>query len=113
MALNSKLATAAVNGEADGLAALLNGGKLRLCDGTQPATGDDEVGTQVLLAELTFGSPAFGAAANGVVTATAITKDSSANATGAASWCRDRMETDDGESRRGVDREERGERDHD
>jgi len=63
-------------------------GKLRIYDGTQAATADTAIGAQVLLAELTFGDPAFGAASNGVATANAITADSSANATGTASWFR-------------------------
>jgi hypothetical protein len=42
----------------------------------------------VLLAELTFGNPAFGAASAGVATANAITQDSSANASGTCTWFR-------------------------
>jgi hypothetical protein len=40
----------------------------------------------VLLADLTMSDPAFGAAAAGVATASAITDDSSANATGTADY---------------------------
>jgi hypothetical protein len=47
---------------------------------------DTALGAQVLLAELTFNSTPFGAASAGVITANAITSDSSANATGTASW---------------------------
>jgi hypothetical protein len=88
MASNLKLANAGVNEEADAFGALFDGGYLRIYDGAQPATADTEVTTQVLLAELTFGSPAFGAAVSGVITANAITKDSSANASGTAAWFR-------------------------
>ena len=70
------------------MCALANNGFLRIYDGTQAATADTAVGAQVLLAELTFGATAFGAASAGVATANAITQDSSANATGTASWFR-------------------------
>lgn len=60
-------------------------GLLRIYDGTRPATGG---AATTLLAELTFSDPAFAAASGGVLTASAITQDSSANATGTASWFR-------------------------
>ena len=65
-----------------------NGALLRIYDGTRPADADTAVGAQVLLAELTCGSPFAGAAASGVLTANAITQDSSANASGTATWFR-------------------------
>lgn len=58
---------------------------LRIYDGTRPATGGTAT---TLLAELTFTDPAFSASSGGVLTASAITQDSSANATGTASWFR-------------------------
>lgn len=88
MALNSQMSNAAVNAEADALAPLLNTGYLRIYDGTQPATADTAITTQVLLAELRFNATAFPAAVNGVLTANAITSDASANASGTASWFR-------------------------
>lgn len=88
MALNPKRANAAVNAAADAVTVLLNSGKLRIYDGTQPSTADTAITTQTLLAELTFNSTAFGAASGGVATANSITADSSANATGTASWFR-------------------------
>lgn len=60
---------------------------LRIYDGTRPATGA-AITTQVLLAELTCGTPFAPAASGGVLTANAITDDSSANATGTATWAR-------------------------
>lgn len=60
-------------------------GLLRIYDGTRPATGGTAT---TLLAELTFTDPAFAAASGGVLTASAITQDSSANATGTATWFR-------------------------
>jgi hypothetical protein len=88
MALNPKYTNLAVNTKCDAQAALLNSGFLRIYDGTQPATADTAITTQVLLAELGFGSPAFGPAVAGVATANAITSDASANASGTATWYR-------------------------
>ncbi len=88
MALNPKLSNAGANAAADAIAALANSGYIRIYDGTQAATADTAVGSQVLLAELRFGATAFGASSAGVATANAITADSSANATGTATWFR-------------------------
>lgn len=88
MALNPKLSNAAANAAADAVCVLANSGSLKIYDGTQPATADTAVSTQVLLATLTFGNPAFGAAVAGVATANAITSDTAADATGTASWFR-------------------------
>lgn len=91
MANNLKLANQSVNTEADALAAQFNTGYLRIYDSTgagQPATADDAVTTQVLLAELRFNATAFGAAVAGVITANALTADAAANATGTATWFR-------------------------
>ena len=63
----------------------VSAGLLRIYDGTRPATGGTAT---TLLAELTFSDPSYGAAASGVLTASAITQDSSANATGTATWFR-------------------------
>lgn len=91
-----KLANNSAKAAADGVVDLIDAGsgagKLRIYDGTQPADPDTAVGAQTLLAELTFGDPAFGAAADanpgGRATANAITGDTSANADGTASWFR-------------------------
>jgi hypothetical protein len=88
MPLNTQLANATVNGQADNLSARLNSGFLRIYDGTQPATADTAISTQVLLAELTFSATAAPAAVNGLITFNAIGSDTSANATGTASWFR-------------------------
>jgi hypothetical protein len=68
-------------------------GILRIYSGTQPTDADTAVGAQVVLAELTMGATAFGSATStastdSVLTANAITADSSANATGTAAWFR-------------------------
>lgn len=88
MSLAPKLANVAANAAADAVTALLNSGKLRIYDGTQPATGDTAITTQNQLAELTFNATAFGAAVAGVATANAITSDTDADATGTATWFR-------------------------
>ena len=60
--------SAACDAEVD----LLDGGTIEIRTGTQPTNvGDADQGT--LLATLTFGTPAFGNASNGVATANAIT----------------------------------------
>lgn len=88
MANNLKLSSTAVNAEADALSDLLDNGYLRIYDGTQPANANTAIATQVLLAELRFNATAAPAASGGVLTMNAITQDSSANATGTATWFR-------------------------
>lgn len=77
------------NARLDAIDDQVNGGAgaglLRIYDGSRPATGGTAT---TLLAELTFSDPAFGAASSGTLTASAITDDSSANATGTATWFR-------------------------
>jgi hypothetical protein len=65
-----------------------NAALLRIYDGAQPTDADTAIGAQTLLAELTCGTPFAAAASNGVLTAGAITQDSSANASGTAAWFR-------------------------
>lgn len=60
-------------------------GLLRIYDGTRPATGGAPT---TLLAELTMTDPCAGAPSAGTLTLSAITQDSSANATGTATWFR-------------------------
>jgi hypothetical protein len=60
-------------------------GLLRIYDGTRPATGG---AATTKLAELALSATAAGAAASGVLTLSAITQDSSADATGTATWFR-------------------------
>lgn len=61
--------------------------KLRLYTGTRPATGA-AITSQTLLAELTCGATFAPAASGGVLTLNAITGDSSADASGTATWAR-------------------------
>ncbi len=55
------------NAEANAVCALLNGGRLEIYSGRQPASPDDSVTTQRLLAKLTFADPAFREARKGTV----------------------------------------------
>src|SRR5688500_17721187 len=83
-----RVSTASRNSMIDVWTALLDGGTLRIYDGTRPATPEPAVSTQTLLAELTFHATAFVAASSASATANAITSDGSANATGTASCAR-------------------------
>ncbi len=60
-------------------------GKLRIYNGTRPATGG---AATTLLAELTLADPSAPAASGGTLTLNAITQDSAADATGTATWAR-------------------------
>jgi len=62
-----------------------NAALLRIYDGTRPATGG---AATTLLAELTCGTPFAAGASSGVLTLGSITQDSSANASGTATWFR-------------------------
>lgn len=62
-----------------------NAALLRIYDGSRPATGGTAT---TLLAELTCGTPFAASASSGVLTLGSITQDSSANATGTATWFR-------------------------
>lgn len=88
MATNPKYSNTCVNAEANAIGDALNNGFIRIYSGTQPTDADTAIGAQTLLAELTFGADAFGAAVAGLITANAITSDTSANATGTASFAR-------------------------
>ena len=88
MAANPKFSDACVNAEANAIGDALDSGYIRIYDGSQPANADTAVSGQTLLAELRFNAAAFPSAVAGLITAAAITDDSSANATGTASWAR-------------------------
>jgi hypothetical protein len=59
--------------------------KLRIYDGTRPSTGGTAT---TLLAELTCNATFAPAASGGTLTLNSITSDSSADATGTATWAR-------------------------
>jgi len=60
-------------------------GLLRIYDGTRPASGGTAT---TLLAQLALSATSAPAASSGVLTFNAITQDSSADATGTATWFR-------------------------
>lgn len=62
-------------------------GTINVYNGTQPTAPSDAITTQTLLGTLTFSDPC-GSSAAGVLTFSAITQDSSADATGTATWAR-------------------------
>lgn len=83
------LTTAVRNARMDAITtATGNAALLRIYDGTAPANANTALSGNTLLAELTCASPFAGASSSGAVTASAITQDSSANATGTASFFR-------------------------
>lgn len=92
MAADPRLSNAAASAAADAVVDMIDAGAgagtIKLYSGTIPTNADTAVGAQTLLATLTFSDPAFGAASNGVATANAITSDTSADATGTATWAR-------------------------
>lgn len=87
----TRIATSARNAAADAVVDLLDAGSgagyIEIRTGTQPAT-PATTASGTLLATLTLSDPAFGAASSGTATASAITGDSSADATGTAGWFR-------------------------
>jgi mRNA-degrading endonuclease toxin of MazEF toxin-antitoxin module len=87
MALNARTRVISRNDALDAaFPAALNSGFLRIYDGSQPTDANTALGAQVLLAELTLNATAFAAASAGAKVANAITSDTSANATGTATW---------------------------
>lgn len=88
MALDTRLSNVAANAGIDAIAALLNNGYIRIYSGTRPATADTALSGNTLLAEPRFGATAFASAVAGVATANAITDDSTADATGTATFAR-------------------------
>lgn len=64
------------------------GGKMKVYTGTRPTNANTAVGSQVLLGTLTFSSTSAPDAVAGVLTFSAITEDSSADASGTIGWAR-------------------------
>jgi hypothetical protein len=63
-------------------------GTIKIYTGTQATNADTALGAQVLLGTLTFTDPSAAAASGGVLTFSTITQDTSADATGTATWAR-------------------------
>ena len=86
--ITNAVASAACDAIVDLIDAGAGAGTLKMYTATIPTNADTALGAQTLLATLTFSDPAFGAASNGVATASAITSDTSADATGTVTWGR-------------------------
>ena len=94
--MSVSITNTAAKAAADAIVDLIDGGsgagKLVIYGGTPPADADTAITDQTKLAELTFSDPAFGAAADdtpgAIATADTITQDSSADATGTATFFR-------------------------
>lgn len=86
-----KTAVAIRNAELTSKVTNLNSGFIDIMSGSKPADANTAIGAQVVLATLTFGATAFGAAAAGSATANAIgngTGTAGAGAGTAATWAR-------------------------
>ncbi len=93
MANSPKRSAAAANAACDAMTALLNVGgagtiKIYTAGSGVPATVATAISDQVLLGTLTLSATSFGASSAGVATANSITGDTSADATGTASFFR-------------------------
>lgn len=81
-----------VTASVDAVKAIFSGGTIRIYNGTVPVDVDASLGSSTVLAELALGTPAFGSAASSgndiVCTTPAPISDSSANATGTATFFR-------------------------
>jgi hypothetical protein len=94
MAANMRLATATRNALADAITTLVDAavgaGVIKIYTAAQPASANDAITDQTLLAEIPFADPSFGAAAAGVITADVdpVLEDAEANNTGTAAWAR-------------------------
>lgn len=88
MALTPRLSAASRNLALNAALDVLNGGNVLILDGTQATDADTAIGAQVTLAQVGMNATAFAAASAGSKAANAFTADSSADATGTASWYR-------------------------
>jgi hypothetical protein len=90
MALTPSISTAwrndACNAGVDRLDLGGSNAELRIYSGTMPTDVNAALSSNTLLAALVMSKPAYGSAAAGVATAAAITSDSSADATGTATF---------------------------
>lgn len=84
----SSSSVAARNAAVNAMTALLNGGFLRVYDGTPPANADAALSGNNQLAQGTLANPAFVTASAGAATANAIGQDTSNDANGSPSFIR-------------------------
>ncbi len=87
----TRLPTATRNAACDSVVDLLDAGSsagtIKIYTGTQPASANDSA-TGTLLATVTFGDPAFGAASSGVATLAGTPLSGTGVAAGTAGWAR-------------------------
>lgn len=92
MALDFKISDAVRNIIVNAVTADINSGsgagRIEIRAGTPPGAVSTSSGANVLLGTLTFSPTAFGAASGGTASANSITQDSSADASGTASYFR-------------------------
>jgi hypothetical protein len=87
MASNLKYAVALKNARLDEVTSAIGAsGLMRIYSGTQPTNPDTALSGNTLLAELALSATFAAAASGGVLTASAITADSSADASGTPTW---------------------------
>ena len=90
--ISNAAAQAACNAIVDLVDGGAGAGTLRIYSGTAPANADTALSGNTLLAQLTMSDPAFGSAADAtpdaLATASSITDDTSADASGTASFFR-------------------------
>lgn len=84
---NLRYATATRNAMMDIVRTNLAGGSIQIRSGTQPADANTTA-TGTLLATLTLASPAGSSSSGGTFTFGTVTSDTSADATGTATWAR-------------------------
>jgi len=88
---NWRITAVARNSMMDNLDDSFNGGTAAIFEiysGTQPANADTALSGNTKLATLTASAVMWGASAAGVLTLASVTDDSSADATGTATFCR-------------------------
>ena len=87
MKISNLIRSAMIDALVDAIDGGASAGTIEFRTGSAPAnTTDADTGT--LLATLTFSDPAFGAASNGVATASAITSDTNVDASGTPGYFR-------------------------
>lgn len=89
---NVRVVTAIRNARLDAIRDAIDagsaGGTIKIYSGTQPANANTALSGNTLLATLTFSTTSASNSSSGVLTFSAITQDSSADATGTATFAR-------------------------
>lgn len=88
MAKNTKLADEVVNAQANVLGEMLSDGFIDIYDGAQPESANDSISKQTLCVSLRFGTPAFGPAQKGIISANTIASGVAVATVSNATWAR-------------------------